>query len=121
MCEHFVFRTNTQELFYNICDDCLKYYRSNVELKSTALSAISTTVLSSYRHIDLQRVTLIYPNLSLEVEDKKLSRKLFRTSTVYFTIITWAVRLSASFQQQFSDSYCFQLIIKSILMHAFRI
>ena len=38
--EHFVFDTNTQEIFYYHCEDCLKYYRSNVELKSTVLSAV---------------------------------------------------------------------------------
>jgi len=38
--EHFVFATNTQEIFYYHCEDCVKYYRSNVELKVTMLSAV---------------------------------------------------------------------------------
>jgi len=59
--------------------------------------------------------------VALEVEDKNISRKLFQTRMLDFTIIILTVRFSASFQQQFSDSYSFQLILKSILMHAFRI
>jgi len=40
MNEYFVFATNKQKIFYYHCEDCLKYYRSNVELKSTVLSAV---------------------------------------------------------------------------------
>jgi len=53
--EHFVFATNTQEIFYYLCEDCLKYYRCSVQLKSTVLSAVPTTMSSSNRQIDLQR------------------------------------------------------------------
>jgi len=51
--EHFVFATNTQELFYYHCEDCLKYYRSSVQLKSTVLSAVPKTMSISNRHVDL--------------------------------------------------------------------
>jgi len=37
----------------------LKYYRSNAELKSTALSAVPTPMTVSNRHVDLQRLTLL--------------------------------------------------------------
>jgi len=43
--EHFVFATNTEDIFYYLCEDCLEYYRSNVQLKSTVLSAVPTPML----------------------------------------------------------------------------
>jgi len=31
--EYFVFSTNTQEIFYYHCEECLKNYPSNIELQ----------------------------------------------------------------------------------------
>jgi hypothetical protein len=54
------------------------------------------------------------PMVAFEIEDRKCSRKLFWSSILDITIIIWTARLNASFQQQFSDIYCLQIILKSI-------
>ena len=56
--EHFEFATNTQEVYNFQCGDCLKYYRSNVQLKSTVLSAVPTPTSVSNRQVYL-RLNLI--------------------------------------------------------------
>jgi len=38
--------SNTKNLFHNHHEDCFTYFRSNVELKSTALSAVLTPMSS---------------------------------------------------------------------------
>jgi len=42
----------SNNIFYNHCENFLKYYRSNVELKSTALFAVPIPKSSSSRHVD---------------------------------------------------------------------
>jgi len=94
-------------------DSAVRCTNSNVELKSTYWFTTS--------YFGFSQSLFCHLMVALEVEVKKLSRKLFRTSMLDFTILISDFRLSASFQQQFGDSYCFQLILKSILMHASRI
>ena len=65
--EHFVFVTNTQEIFYYHCVECLKYYRSNVQLKSTVLSAEPKSTSISNGQVDFQMYFFIYPKLSLVI------------------------------------------------------
>ena len=56
--ENFVFATKTQESFYYHCEECLKFYRSSVQLQSTVLSAVPTGMSSSNRHVNLQSFNL---------------------------------------------------------------
>jgi len=120
ICEQFAFFIQTQNnLFYNHCEECFKYYRSNVELKSTALSAVPTPKSSTRQHVDFC-LPLDCPNLSCHL---LVAFEIRRSET--FSNINWTrlldlrktictARLSASFQQQPIDIYCLQLILKSI-------
>ena len=56
--EHFVFAANTKVIFYYHCEDCLKYYGSNVEVQSTVLSAVPTPMSISNRRVCVKHLTL---------------------------------------------------------------